>query len=112
MYYIPFLILAMVYNNTQPKNRKHLVIRNISCQPLLSNRLCVCVEPFITKEALGTPTAYGRGSFQVIYGTEGLGLVLDLIVLDLQLDSVILKIFFNANDSIIHFRLLCKRNKV
>lgn len=74
--------------------------------------MCLCVEPFVTKEVLEMPTAYGRSCFQVMYGTEGLGLVLDLAVLGLQLDSVILKIFFNVNDSMIHFKLLHKRNKV
>lgn len=49
--------------------------------------MCVCVELFITKEVLGVPTACGRYCFQVIYGTKGYGLVLDLEVLGLQLDS-------------------------
>lgn len=49
MYCIPFLILAMVYNNTQLKNRKHWVIRSISCQSLLSSSLCVCVQPLQKK---------------------------------------------------------------
>lgn len=60
---------------------------SISCQPLLSSSLCVCVciEPFIPKEVLEVPTAYGRDCFQVTYVTEGHGLVLDLV--GLQLDS-------------------------
>lgn len=100
------------YNNTQLKNVKHGVTRSRSCQPLLSSSLCVCVEPFTTKEIFGAPAAYGRGCFQIIYGTEGRGLALDMAVLGLQLDSVTLKVFSNLHNPVIHFRLLHRRNKV
>lgn len=72
----------------------------------------MCVEPFIAKEVMGMPAPYGSGCFQVIHGTEGHGLVQNLTVLGLQLDSVILKIFFNVKDSMICFRLLYRRNRV